>query len=85
LPSDGVEGSTTNVDSGFEIVGKIAMDVIQPQVYWIGKRCYRKNAIHSENETIDRQIDDDSWNPQGNCKIIDLLVIFALFSNFYLF
>jgi len=75
------------VNSRFEIVSneKIAMDVIQPQVYWIGKRCYRKNAILSENETIDRQTDDDSWNPQGNCKIIYLFVIFALFSNFYLF
>ena len=69
-----MEGKTTNAESRFEIVSneKIAMDVIQPEVFWIGKRCYRKNVAQSENEFIDRQTDDDTWKPQGNCKIFCL-------------
>ena len=80
-----MEGKTTNAESRFEIVSneKIAMDVIQPQVYWIGKRCYRKNVAQSENEFIDRQTDDDKWKPQGNCKIICLFFLIALFSYFF--
>ena len=46
------------------------MDVLKPQLLWIGKRCYRVNAIANDAEYEQQQTATNEYIEDGLCPFI---------------
>ena len=48
------------------------MEVVRPQLYWIGKRCYRRNPL-KDNQGFnpeDEELDDDDDDERGSFEAL---------------